>query len=217
MSNLSADTAKIVNKIIQNKGFNNCLVVFQDESYMKINLDLIFKYGLNKDKAVEIEQLKLIENEQNIIDAKQTAYNYAAYKPRTENQVITKLHEKNFPDEVIERSVQFLKQFNLIDDEKFAATFINSVLVRKNTGINKAKIELMKRGIKRNDADYFIEKYYPKNLTNELAMKAAEKKVKIYEKYPIVKRKQMMMGHLMRSGFSIDDAKSVIIKLYHED
>ena len=207
-------SGKKIVKIMKKQGFNNCIIIFDDDTYQKVNLDLIFKYGLNKDKLIPFQTLSHVEEEQSIIDAKQAAYNYAAYKPRTEKQIITKLTEKHFSDKVIQIVIDFLKQFNLIDDEKFAASFIKSVLVKKNVGIRKAEIELIKRGVDKNLALKSLDEYYPYNLTKELAIKAAEKKLRIYEKYPIPKRKQLMFGHLMRNGFDQSTIKHVIDELY---
>jgi regulatory protein len=63
-----------------------------------------------------------IRQQQDIINAKQAAYNYAAYKPRTEFQVRKRLKERGYEDNLVWEAIEFIKKFDLLDDELFASS-----------------------------------------------------------------------------------------------
>ena len=115
---------KIITSIVQRKNSSKCKIFFNDESSIECSLDLIIKYRLVKNSIIDEKLENAILKEQNIFDIKQTALNYASYKPRTNFQVKNKLKEKGFNSSEIQIAIDFLTEFNLLNDEKYAKIFI---------------------------------------------------------------------------------------------
>ena len=207
---------KKIISIVQRKNSSKCKILFNDESSLECSLDLIIKYSLGKDSIIDEKLENAILKEQNIFDIKQTALNYASYKPRTKFQVKNKLKEKGFNSPEIQIAIDFLTEFKLLNDEKYARTFIKDYLLRKPCGKAKLKQELYKRGIPKNLIEDSINKYFPENDTMNLAKKASEKKLRTISYKPIDKQKKSLISFLQRQGFQWDIIKEILDSYFNE-
>ena len=177
---------------------------------MDLSIDIVVKYHLIKNMKIEKDFLDNITKEQKMIDVKQTAYNFATYKQRTEFQVIKKLKEKNFSQEHIYAGLEFLKEFNLLNDEKYADVFVKEYTQRKNCGKNKTFLELRKRGIRKELAELTVKNYFDNVDSLELAKISTEKKLKLISAKPQEKQKLLLISHLQRQGFDWDTIKQIL-------
>ncbi|MFH1049788.1 MAG: regulatory protein RecX [bacterium] len=187
-----------------------CKIFVDNEYWDTISLDLIMKHKLTKDMNFDEKMEKLLKLEQRTIDLKQTAYNFAAYKPRTKKQVKERLQLKGFNLAEIEIAVNFLDDFQLLDDEKYAFTFAKEYVNRKSCGKPKLIAELFKKGISRELAEKAAEECLQQNDGYELARKAAQRKIKTLVNRPAEKQKQLLISFLQRQGFEWDIIKVVV-------
>ena len=130
---------------------------------------------------------------------------YVLFKKRTENEVKQKCKTLKFEDDYIEKILEYLKENDYINDEKYIEKYIQNVMRLKNCSINEIKIDLLKRGID----DFFIEK----NITEELEdfeMKSviilAEKKIKTMDV-------EKLKRYLLNKGFSYSNVSKAIDNL----
>jgi len=207
---------KKITSIVQRKNSSKCKIFFNDESSIECSLDLIIKYNLGKNSIINDKLENAILKEQNIFDIKQTALNYASYKPRTNFQVKNKLKEKGFNSSEIQIAIDFLTEFNLLNDEKYAKIFIKDYLLKKPCGKNKLKQELYKRGISKNLIEDSVNKYFPDNKTMDLAKKASEKKLRTISYKPIDKQKKSLISFLQRQGFNWNIIKEMLDSYFDE-
>lgn len=187
-----------------------CIVTFDDASESLVHLDIILKFSLKKGSDISNRILKIIIAENDLIVAKRTAYYYASYKPRTYKQVRDRLKKESLSDEIISTAIEFLKEFNLLDDRNYAEMLIKEFTERKNASKFKIKNELFKRGIDKEISEEFIEKYYPHDNENDLALDSARKKMRMISHKPKEKHLQLLINHLQREGFNWDIIKSII-------
>lgn len=175
-------------------------------------MDLVLEFKLGKG-VILTEQLKnTILARQRIIDAKQRAVAFASYKPRTETQVRRKLQEVGFSTREQDLAIQYLKEFDYLNDAEYARMFVKDFLLRKPSSASRVKMELRKRGITELEAQEAIEQFFPKDDTSELALKAAQKKLRSVTHKPIEKQKTALIGYLQRQGFSWDIIKDILSK-----
>jgi len=194
----------LIENIVSQKRTNNCKLHLSDGRVFTISYDIIMQFKLSKNLQINQDLLNDVLNAQSIINAKQTAYNYVSYKPRTENEVRVKLQEKGYNSDVVETTIQFLVKFNYIDDYKIAKIISNSLVTRKNAGPLKIKMELKKKGIN----NYIIEDIL-RELDDEkdyyaTALLAANKKMKMLAGKPTDKAKSSLYSYLQRQGFDFD-------------
>jgi regulatory protein len=203
---------KILN-IIKKKRKNECLVVFDDNNEISLSMDLVLKHNLAQNSIINEEELKLINDEQKLINAKQAAYNYASYKPRTKEQVKKKLKEKGYIESIIYESIKFLTKFELLDDNKYANTFAKEYALLKKAGPKKVELELISRGIEPNIAKDAVYRFYPNDDKFDIALEAAEKKYRTVKNKPKEKIYRSIRDNLLRKGFESDIIKEVISKI----
>lgn len=78
--------------------------------------------------------------------------NYLSYSDHTAKEVITRLRDKGFEDEVIAGAMKKLTEHRYVDDVRYAQSFIRSRLA-KNKSINRIAYELKGKGLSRDDIE----------------------------------------------------------------
>ncbi|MCO5251086.1 MAG: RecX family transcriptional regulator [Candidatus Kapabacteria bacterium] len=209
------ERAKIRSVKQKNQRSNLCVIEFyENRDKIEVHLDIVVNSGLRKDLELEAAEIEQLINAQKLLTAKQQCYRYAAMKPRTRKQMRQYMRTKQHDAAFHESLLAFLDEFGLIDDMKFAITFINSTLARKSIGIRRMKSELMVKGVNAQMADEAINKFYPQENIIEFAEKAAEKKMKsIRNKIP-EKQKSSLANHLIYLGFDTSIVFKVVKKYF---
>ncbi len=195
------------------KSNSKCLVEMSDDYSVIISTDLVLEYKLHKGMQIEEDTLGSILSRQNNIDAKQTAYNYIAYKPRTESQVRSKLKEKLFPQDAIDKSIEFLYEFKYLDDEKYAMDFVKSYLNLKGAGRIKLAMELKKRGISKDHISNAIQTHFPEDAA-ELTMTTAISYLKKISYKTLEKQKSSLRNFLLRQGFEYNNINNTMNEIF---
>jgi len=125
-----------------------------------------------------------------------------------EKELRLKLKEKGFIDEIIDRVVGKLKDYNYINDDGLVKSYISSQKVKSKKEI---EFKLKQKGV----SDYYIRKH-----TDEISEEDEENKcLLVCEKYArnkeITKENiQKILKYLVGKGFSFDVAKRVVNKKF---
>ena len=130
---------------------------------------------------------------------------YVLFKKRTENEVKKKCKLLKYDEDTIDEIIEYLKENDYINDEKYVPKYIQNVMRLKTCSINEIKIDLLKRGIKED----LIEKYIDEELLEfekNSAIILATKKIKTMEKEKLKK-------YLLNKGFSYTNVSKAIDNL----
>lgn len=192
------------------KNSDSCYLKLSNDETLTINLDIISKYSLAKSKSIDNNTLELITRDQRIIDIKKCAYRFASYKPRSVYQIQQKLKEKGYIPEEIKIAIKFLLEFNLLDDNNFAESFVKNKANNKKYGINRIRLELKKAGINNEIIEHSINEFYPMENCLELAKSISQKKMKIIANKPIEKQRNSLIQFLIRQGYNWDIINNVL-------
>lgn len=171
-------------------------------------MDVVLSFNIFAGKIFTDEEFARAISKQREMDVKQTAYKYAAYKPRTTQQIISVLKLRKYSPEEINIAVDFLRQFCLLDDAKYAESYIKDAVKLKNASKQKIYNSLLQKGIDANLANFLVEQYYPED-TMSVLLKVAEKKLVTLQRKPPEKRKQSLFNFLLSKGFSPRDIIAV--------
>ena len=141
------------------------------------------------------------------IDFFQKAQAYAflllKFRLRSEKEIRQRLKRKKFDDDVIEKTLYFLKDRGFIDDEKFAKSWLES-RIQRPLGLERLRQELKIKGITQEIIEEEIlklkENYSESQVVSSLA-KARFKKIKGIDRN---KAKERIFRYLIRRGFSSD-------------
>jgi regulatory protein len=198
----------------QKKNPSRCSVFINGEFAFGCVMDLVLQFRLAKGRELTAQELKQLEEQEDVMKLKQTALRYATYKSRTAHEVRRKMLEKEYSPDEAEFAVQFLESFGYVNDAAYARSFIQEYSKNRPSGVSRLKQELRKRGISEHDAVDALSEAFPaesaRETAHELALAAAQKKLRSLERKDDIKRKQALVSFLQRQGFSWEVIKNVV-------
>lgn len=118
---------------------------------------------------------------------------YVVFKKRTEMEIRQKCKKLEYTDEYIEDVIQYLTENEYINDSRYVERYINNVLKLKKSSIFEMKMDLLRRGVKEEYIDSYIESHQTEleEFENDSARKIVEKKAQTTE---IEKIKRYLRG-----------------------
>jgi len=139
--------------------------------------------------------------EESFRKAKNIVFHLLKFRLRSERELREKLAVKSLPIPVIEQTIQYFKDLELIDDYRFALQWTSSRL-KKPFGVGRIRLELKKKGIDvaiiREALSEATNQYDEFKIVAELVSRRASK----YRNIDPAKVKQRVYGYLQRRGFS---------------
>ncbi len=133
------------------------------------------------------------------------AMNLLQKKTFAEGELIRKLSEGGYPEEIVDKAIEYVKSYGYIDDVRYASDYIR-YHSSQGRGKNRIRMELMQKGV--GDADF--EKAWSE--TEELGLiedsseairRLLEKKHFTSDMDPATKNK--IAAFVIRRGFSSED------------
>ncbi|SHI32715.1 regulatory protein [Clostridium cavendishii DSM 21758] len=136
---------KITSVEVQKRNQGRVNVFINQEFSFACDAELVYRYDIRKGKSVVEEELKEIIEEEDFIKCKNSALRSLEKAYKTEKEIIDKLKDKGFEEKIIKRTLEFLKEYNLLDDNKYTDMFVKDKI--KAQGRNKIKFSLMRKGV----------------------------------------------------------------------
>lgn len=204
---------KIITKIeAQKKKENRVNIFINDEFAFGCSSELIYYHSLSKGKEVDVEELKVIIREDNYITGKTKALKYLETSLRSEHQIREYLEKREYEEEVIDRVIEFLKEYKFIDDTYYAKAYASQHI--RSQGKNNIKYKLMQRGISEGIIVKTLDDI-PSSEEYNTALKLAEKRCAVLCKNEsdIWKIKTKLNTFLLSKGYGYDTVKSIIENL----
>lgn len=207
----------IITKIEKQKNNNKRYSIFIDNQFAFgiDEIDLLY-YKLKENEPLDNDKYNYILNKLLLKRAKDKALKYLGYKMRSKKQVIKKLEELDFPQNVINKVIKILEKYNYINDEEFAKAFIKDKMNLKGYGTFKISYDLKMLGI---DEDIFKKYLYSEEFVKE-EEKATSLLLKRLKGISIenidYKEKQKLYAYLARRGFSYDSINKAFNNLLKE-
>lgn len=188
-------------------GFKNRVKVFIEEEYAFLLYSSdIKKYDLEVQKVVSEELIKQIIEETVFRRAKQKAMAILKRMDRTEFELREKLKHEEYVDEIIERTIEYVKSYHYIDDKRYLENYIRVHQAKKS--IRQIKQELKYKGIALNDFNVALEV-----MDDQRAIERAIQKKMKNKKTLDVLQKQKLITYLYQKGFTSDDIKHAVQSL----
>ena len=139
--------------------------------------------------------------------AKLRALNLLNTMGRTEAQLRQKLKQSNYPEEVIEIAMDYVKSFGYVNDFEYARSFIQNRKEKKSQ--KELYMLLSQKGIKNDILDMVFEEYYDSDSSKEAIITILRKK-KYNSDTATREETQKMYAFLTRKGFAYDDIRRVL-------
>lgn len=199
-----------ITKIETGKRNNERVNIYIDEEYsFSISLELVYKEGLKVNDQVNIEKLSKLASEDNYLRCKNSAIKIIERSYKTEKEMKDKLILKGYDEKSIERTLKFLREYNLINDENYTRMFVKDKV--NSEGKRKIKYTLIKKGIDSNVVEHELSKILSENL-KEIALELALKKYNVLKKRETDKYKlsQKLYRFLVTKGYDFDLISEVV-------
>ncbi|WML35923.1 recombination regulator RecX [Clostridium sp. OS1-26] len=213
---MSKDKYVITKIEVQKRNKDRVNIYVNDEFAFACSAELVYTHNLSKDKIIEKDTLEEIANEDNYIKCKSTSLKMIEKSYKTERQITDKLIEKGYDEKVVKRTKEFLKQYDFINDNKYAQMYIKDKM--NSQGRNKIKYALINKGI---SEEIINEKlcYIDKESEESSALKLAEKKYNLLIKseQDIRNIHKKLREYLIRKGYNLDIVQGVLNQVVKQD
>lgn len=208
-------------KILKAKrtGRNRVEVLLDNEQKITLAYEVFVKNCLKLNQDISEDFLSFLVEEDQSYQLKQIALNYLARRQHSKNEIRTKLRQKKFSLELIERTLNELEQNNYVDDLSFARIFTDEKIKAKNWGKNKIKSELIKRGVSSKIIADVIEEKFSSESEIESGLELARKKFKklINRKVDQKKIQSSIYSFLVSRGYDYELCRQIFAKLFEGD
>lgn len=184
--------------------------VYIDEEYaFSVGMEIVYKENLTKGLEVDEEKLSIIVKKENVSKCKETALRILDKSYKSEKELKEKLVQKEYDKYAIDQTLNFLHEYNLVNDEKYAKLYIKDRL--RTQGRNKIKYSLIQKGINEEiiselleESDKEEEKNIAYNLANKKYIQLQKREDDIY----IIKNK--LSRFLIGRGYDYSMIKDII-------
>ncbi|WP_138159199.1 RecX family transcriptional regulator [Peptoniphilus catoniae] len=193
-----------INRVFYDKKTKEYSIEIDDGNFIKVIEDTLVKCDLRKNKEISEEDLEKILFEDNKYRSINLSLKYLR-KLRSEFEMRSYLRDKEIDSDTIDITIEYLKEFNYINDKNYAESFSRDKLYINKYGPEKIKIYLLQKGISKNLISEALNKL-DENLIRENLITEGKRKVlsleddkKLYEK---------TIRFLLNKGYSYDMIKS---------
>lgn len=173
--------------------------IFVDGKYA-FSLDEIDCIKLKIGDSITKDEIEKLNVESNLSKARSKALDYLSRAPHTKHDLVVKLKQKGYDEEIAHMSVCEIEEMGLVDDREYANLYIE-MAKEKFYGPSKVRFELKNHGIDSEIINEIMESFEG-NDTNELRALILQK----YrgQDFTDIKVKQKAVRYLASRGFSFD-------------
>ncbi len=150
------------------------------------------------------------EDNKELTKARNAAYRFLTYRPRSRAEIDTKLHEKEFNEAIIEAVLADLARLGYVNDPQFAREWTRSRIRLRGFGRRRIGQELKNKGIGRDIIREVFAEVFSEETEIEIAKRVAGKKMNTMKSLDRETRRRRLAGFLERKGFSFEIIREVL-------
>lgn len=189
-------------------GSNKYRIYFDNETLV-IYEDVILKYNLLYKKDIDTDLLLQINEDNYKASIYDSAIRYIGIRMRSIKEVKEYLNKKKYDNRDIESVVNKLIEQGLLNDKKFAISYVNDKIYLTKSGPDKIKNELIKLGINEKDIHNAFNNIDNGALMDKLN-KIIDKEIKLNVKLPINKMKNKIITRCINLGYKYEDIIEIL-------
>ncbi len=185
---------------------------------VNVFLDGEFAFGLAEIAAARLhigqsvspDDIAALQQEDTLEKAKQSAYKFISYRPRSIAEVEQNLRDKSYDELVIAQVVTRLQELQLLDDISFTQFWVEQRETFKPRSVLALRQELRQKGVARNIIDDVLADVDE----TAVARKAAAMRVSRWQHLPEDQFRAKMSGYLQRRGFNYGIIREITDELW---
>ena len=189
-------------------GSNKYKIYFDNESLI-VYEDVILKYNLLYKKDIDNDLLIEINKENYKSSIYDVSIKYISVRMRSKKELEEYLKKKKYDQKDIEETIKRLQSQDLLNDEKFAKSYINDKLYLTNYGLTKIKNDLLKLGVEEYIIDAIVNNIDLQVINDKLS-KIIDKELKINSKLPTNKLNNKIINRCINLGYNYEDILKIL-------
>ncbi|MFH1006747.1 MAG: RecX family transcriptional regulator [Candidatus Latescibacterota bacterium] len=207
-----------ITRLVRQKKHPNRLSVFLEGAFaFGIHDETALNHGLRAGLELDEGQITRMLQEENRKQAKDTAFHYLSFRPRTIREMQNKLREKEYDEAAVQETIALLERLGLLDDRDFAARWIAQRLRLKPRGRRVLFSELIHKGVARATAEETLSEAFLVTDERTLAADLLRKRAARYQDLDPSQASRKMGEFLARKGFPFDVARDVVAEIVREN
>ncbi len=177
--------------------------------------EVLFKHHIEEGSVFSREEIRLLEEESLYLECERKAFDLLSRSSYSSARLKLKLLSRNFPEMIVDKTIERMNELGYINDEKFAGDWIESRVKRHPEGRMALVAGLIDRGIERNMAERKVNELFPIEKEEKVAEEVYKRLIKrVFDEYSPDRgeeknRDRRFYSRLNRFGFS----PSVMVKL----
>ena len=204
------DTETITDLVPQRRNKDRVNVHINGE--YAFSLAMITAAGLRRGQIISSKEIDRLKEEDNYERAKQSAFGFVSYRPRSISELRENLSRKKYDENIIERVVTRLVELEMLDDKKFANYWVEQRETFKPRSRRALSYELFQKGVDREIVDQIVGEIDE----DEAAYRAGRQKAQRWSNRPEDKFREDMNNFLQRRGFNYSIIALATEKLWLE-
>ena len=189
-------------------GSNKYKIYFDNESLI-VYEDVILKYNLLYKKDIDNDLLIEINKENYKSSIYDVSIKYISVRMRSKKELEEYLKKKKYDQKDIEETIKRLQSQDLLNDEKFAKSYINDKLYLTNYGLTKIKNDLLKIGVEEYIIDAIVNNIDLQVINDKLS-KIIDKELKINSKLPTNKLNNKIINRCINIDYNYEDILNIL-------
>lgn len=192
-----------ITKIEIQKNRSNYFNLYTEEDtfLFSITEETLLHFGLQKDQDLSNSKLQEIIHHDTCMRCVYQALRYLSRRPHLQNELKLKLRRKQFSENIIDQTIEYLQNKNYLDDLSFITSFIDEQIQLRKSGPQLIRKKLFEKGAPAQVVDRMIEEIYPENQQFNNALLLFDKKRKHLTGLNQEKLKEKMFRFLQQKGY----------------
>ena len=203
-------TRKITSIKVQKKNPNRVNICLDEE--FAFGLPRIVAAWLHVGQELSEEKIASLRTEDTRERAFQQALKFLNFRQRSQVEVERNLKDHQYPEEVVAEVVDRLWENGLLDDSRFAQTWVENRSEFRPRGKSLLRMELRQRGLQDEAIEAAIQSIDEGELAYQAGLKQARKLVDL----DWIQFRQKMYGFLARRGFDYEYISLVVERIWQE-
>jgi len=197
-------------------------LAYQQRNRQRVNIDVdgAFAFALPDTEAAQLKvgqtltaadiaRLRHVDDEAKAYDR---ALRLLGSRPRSQQEIMQRLQQAGYADEIVTAVMARLQQQGYLDDEAFAAWWIENRGRFNPRGQQALRQELRQKGI----AAELIEQTLTATDDYTQALAAARQRLARWQSLPKAAYDQKVLSYLQRRGFGFETARAAAAQLWQE-
>lgn len=202
---------KKITSLVAQKRNPNRINVHLDGEYA-FSLARIVAAWLKVGQVLDEEKIKRLQAEDTYERAIQQALLFLSYRSRSESEIRQNLRKHEISQDVIEQTLQRLRQDGLANDDQFAQAWVENRSAFRPRSRRMMAMELRQKGL----GDEAVSSALKDVDDEALAYEAAQKRVLRLKDLEWVDFRKKLSEFLARRGFSYSIITSVVTRIWNE-